>query len=89
MDKKINITINGFPVQLEKGKTILEAAEATGIKIPTLCYHKDYALQGIAGFVWLKLWDRKDFRLPVPLRVKKEWKFLPTALRYEIRKAHN
>jgi NADP-reducing hydrogenase subunit HndD len=46
MDKKVNITINGYPVQLEKGKTIIEAAEATGIKIPTLCYHKDLCVAG-------------------------------------------
>lgn len=46
MDKKVNITINGFPVQLEKGKTILEAAEEQGIKIPTLCYHKDLCVAG-------------------------------------------
>ncbi len=46
MEKKINITINGFPVQMGKDKTILEAAESTGIKIPTLCYHKDLCVAG-------------------------------------------
>jgi NADP-reducing hydrogenase subunit HndD len=46
MDKKVNITINGFPVELKKGKTILEAAEEEGIKIPTLCYHKDLCVAG-------------------------------------------
>ncbi len=46
MEKKVNITINGYPVQLEKGKTIIEAAEAAGIKIPTLCYHKDLCVAG-------------------------------------------
>ena len=46
MDKKVNITINGFPVEIKKGKTILEAAEEQGIKIPTLCYHKDLCVAG-------------------------------------------
>ncbi len=46
MDKKISITINGFPVEITKGKTILEAAENEGIKIPTLCYHKDLCVAG-------------------------------------------
>ncbi|HZH72582.1 MAG TPA: NADH-dependent [FeFe] hydrogenase, group A6, partial [Mariniphaga sp.] len=46
MDKQINLTINGFPVQVEKGKTILEAAGNVGIKIPTLCYHKDLCVAG-------------------------------------------
>ncbi|MFW5831209.1 MAG: NADH-dependent [FeFe] hydrogenase, group A6 [Prolixibacteraceae bacterium] len=46
MAKKINITINGLPVEIETGKTILEAADAQGIKIPTLCYHKDLCIAG-------------------------------------------
>jgi NADP-reducing hydrogenase subunit HndD len=46
MDKKVNITINGFPVEIKRGKTILEAAEEEGIKIPTLCYHKDLCVAG-------------------------------------------
>lgn len=46
MANKINISINGFPVEIEKGKTILEAADTQGIKIPTLCYHKDLCVAG-------------------------------------------
>lgn len=34
----INLTINGKPVSVEKGSTILDAANAANIKIPTLCY---------------------------------------------------
>ena len=37
----INIIINGQSIQVEAGKTILQAAQANGIQIPTLCYHKD------------------------------------------------
>jgi len=46
MAKKINITINGTPVSILPGKTILEAAAEEGIKIPTLCYHKDLCVAG-------------------------------------------
>ena len=38
---KVNLKINNIPVQAEAGTTILEAARAAGIKIPTLCYLKD------------------------------------------------
>ena len=38
---KINLKINNIPVQAEPGSTILEAARAAGIQIPTLCYLKD------------------------------------------------
>jgi NADH-quinone oxidoreductase subunit G/[NiFe] hydrogenase diaphorase moiety small subunit/NADP-reducing hydrogenase subunit HndD len=46
MEKKVNITINGFQVEIEASKTILEAAEEQGIRIPTLCYHKDLCVAG-------------------------------------------
>ena len=36
----INLKINGLPVSVEKGTTILEAARYVGFPIPTLC-HKD------------------------------------------------
>ncbi|MDD4839710.1 MAG: NADH-dependent [FeFe] hydrogenase, group A6 [Clostridia bacterium] len=38
---KVNLKINNIPVEVEAGTTILEAAKASGIKIPTLCYLKD------------------------------------------------
>lgn len=34
----VNLTIDHQEVEIEKGKTILEAAEKAGIHIPTLCY---------------------------------------------------
>lgn len=35
----VNITINGRRLTAESGQTVLEAATAAGIKIPTLCHH--------------------------------------------------
>ena len=37
----VNLTINGIPVQVPAGSTVLEAAQKAGIRIPTLCYLKD------------------------------------------------
>ena len=37
----VNIKINGMPLSVPKGSTILEAARQAGIQIPTLCYLKD------------------------------------------------
>ena len=34
----INLTIDGIPVSVPAGTTVLEAAKAAGIRIPTLCY---------------------------------------------------
>ncbi len=36
----IKLTIDGIPVEVEKGKTILEAAQCAGIRIPTLCHDR-------------------------------------------------
>ena len=37
----INLKINGKPVQVEAGTTVLKAAEQVNVKIPTLCYNPD------------------------------------------------
>ncbi|MBE6931663.1 MAG: formate dehydrogenase subunit alpha [Ruminococcaceae bacterium] len=36
----IHLKIDGIPVEVEKGTTVLAAAETAGIKIPTLCHIK-------------------------------------------------
>ena len=38
-ENKVKLTINGKPVEVEEGTTILEAAKELDIDIPTLCYH--------------------------------------------------
>ncbi len=35
----VSITINGQTVQVPPGATILDAARAAGVEIPTICYH--------------------------------------------------
>ena len=37
----ITLEINGKSVEVPKGTSILNAAKAAHIKIPTLCYHPD------------------------------------------------
>ena len=42
----IHLTIDGKPVEVEKGTTILHAAKKVGITIPTLCYIEDLLPDG-------------------------------------------
>ena len=35
----IHLTINGQPVEVAEGRTLLEACRERGIHVPTLCYH--------------------------------------------------
>jgi NADP-reducing hydrogenase subunit HndD len=41
MENMVNCKINGIAVSVPKGATILEAARAAGVDIPTLCYLKE------------------------------------------------
>ena len=51
----IHLTIDGIPVEVEKGTTILQAARQIGVEIPTLCYLEDVlpdgSCRGIVGQV--------------------------------------
>ena len=38
--KMVNLHINGIPVTVPEGTTVLEAARDAGINIPSLCYLK-------------------------------------------------
>ena len=40
-EKLIHLTINGIPVEVPAGTTILEAARKVHVRIPTLCNHPD------------------------------------------------
>ncbi len=44
--KKISLTIDGNPLTVDEGTTIMRAAEQLGIRIPRLCYHPDLSLVG-------------------------------------------
>ncbi len=44
--KKINLTIDGHPLTVVEGTTVMAACELLGIRIPRLCYHPDLSLAG-------------------------------------------
>ncbi|MCK5592882.1 (2Fe-2S)-binding protein, partial [Candidatus Bathyarchaeota archaeon] len=41
MPETVKLFINEFEVEVEEGKTILEAAKKVDVYIPTICYHPD------------------------------------------------
>ncbi|MFN2364148.1 MAG: 2Fe-2S iron-sulfur cluster-binding protein, partial [Halarsenatibacteraceae bacterium] len=43
---KVNLKIDGSPVEVDSGMTLLEAAKEVGIDVPKLCYHPDLTLHG-------------------------------------------
>jgi NADH dehydrogenase/NADH:ubiquinone oxidoreductase subunit G len=46
-DKLIALIIDGQPVQVPPGTTILEAARSAGIDIPTICYHPNLTANAV------------------------------------------
>lgn len=54
----IHVTIDGIPVEVEKGTTILQAAEKAGVKIPTLCYIKDLLPDGSCRMCMVEIENR-------------------------------
>lgn len=51
----IELEINGIPVSVEAGTTILDAASEVGVKIPTLCYHSDLEPWAACGICVVKV----------------------------------
>ena len=43
---KISLTIDGRTIEVEEGATVLDAARSAGIRIPTICDHKDLSPYG-------------------------------------------
>ena len=42
----VNVTIDGRKLQVPKSATVLTAAKASGIKVPSLCYHPELRPEG-------------------------------------------
>jgi bidirectional [NiFe] hydrogenase diaphorase subunit len=42
----VNLTVNGQPVTMPEGSTLLQAVRAAGFDLPTLCYHEALAPYG-------------------------------------------
>ncbi|MHC4574584.1 MAG: 2Fe-2S iron-sulfur cluster-binding protein [Planctomycetota bacterium] len=55
------VTIDGCRVEVEKGATVLDAAQKAGIWIPTLCYHPAVAGDASCRLCMVEL-DRGDWR---------------------------
>jgi NADH-quinone oxidoreductase subunit G len=51
----VNAKINGIPVQVAEGTTILNAAEKVNIKIPKLCYNDDLPAWAACGICIVKV----------------------------------
>ena len=63
MGKEVNITLDGKPVSVEEGITILNAAKVFGINIPSICYHEYCTANGLCRICVVEI---EGSRLLVP-----------------------
>ena len=59
----IKLTINGLPVSVEKGSTILEAARFYGFPIPTLCHKEGLTTYGACRLCVVEIGEGAGARL--------------------------
>jgi NADH dehydrogenase/NADH:ubiquinone oxidoreductase subunit G len=60
---EIVLTVNDKQLKIKKGTSILEAAQAAGIYIPTLCYHPDLPADDECKLCIVEIEGRQDFPL--------------------------
>jgi heterodisulfide reductase subunit A len=51
----VRLTIDGKPVEVEEGRSVLQAAQLAGIAIPTLCHHKSLLPYGACRLCLVEL----------------------------------
>jgi bidirectional [NiFe] hydrogenase diaphorase subunit len=63
MSQMVTMTINGREVQAEKGTTLLEAARAANIHIPSLCHNEELTPYGACRLCMVEIKHGKRTRL--------------------------
>lgn len=61
MENMVHLKINGIPVEVPEGSTILQAARAANIDVPSLCYLKDINCIGSCRVCVVEVVGRKGF----------------------------
>ena len=78
----VNITINGQKVQAQAGQTVLQAAKAAGIDIPTLCHHPALKPESICRICVVEVERQRVLQPPAPSPWPRAWSSIPTARRW-------
>ncbi|MFA5553581.1 MAG: NADH-dependent [FeFe] hydrogenase, group A6 [Phycisphaerae bacterium] len=61
MSENITITINGKNYSVEKGQTIMQAADQCGFRIPRLCYHPKLSIEGACRVCIVEVEGMKNY----------------------------
>ena len=81
--ENVNIKINGMPLSVPNGISILEAARYAGIEIPTLCFLKDINEIGACRLCVVEAQETLLRRVFSPW--PRVWKYSPILRRSDVR----
>jgi len=70
MTKDISIVIDGKNIKAQEGQSILEAARASGIDIPSLCYHPDVDNRSSCRLCLVEIKGRKGLQTACSTKVE-------------------
>lgn len=70
----IHLTINGKPVEVLEGSTIMEAAEASGIRVPSLCHMKHVHQYGSCRICVVEVEGMKNLQASCMVKVREGMK---------------
>jgi len=68
----VKLTIDQIPVEVQDGTTVMEAAGALGISIPSMCYRPGYSNHPSCMVCLVKDPDRENFLPACALPFQKE-----------------
>ena len=69
----IHLMIDGNPVEVEKGTTILHAAKKIGVKIPTLCYIENLLPDGSCRLCVVEVKNNRSEERRVGKECRSRW----------------
>jgi len=62
MGNLVTVYVNGTKTEVPSDFTVIKAAEAAGIKIPSLCYHPDLSPTGNCGICLVEIKGQKGLK---------------------------
>ena len=74
----VNVTVNGNPVSVPEGTTILNAALAAGVEIPHLCYLKQLNEIGACRICCVEIEGERNLCPAATIRFLRAWSSAPT-----------
>lgn len=83
--ENVNIKINGMPLSVPNGISILEAARYAGIEIPTLCFLKDINEIGACRICMVEVKGARNLVAACVFPVARVWKYSPILRRSDVR----